>query len=171
MIKASSLSRAVQHFTSVFPIMVNKFIPRVLGFAFREIQRSQGKLQPDQRRISEPTGGMIIPGYLFIYLLVAGLTFSLFSLCNPAFFTQLLVCLRLQEPGCLWQWLERCLGEGAACPSLCSAWEHQGPLPPWGQRDLQPDTHCLPDSTNNSTELNSGQHTQSFEAFEEKGKA
>lgn len=104
MIKASSLSRAVQHITSVFPIiMVNQFIPRVLGFAFREIQRSQGKLQPDQCHTSEPTGEMTTPGYLFIYLLIAGLTFSLFCLCNPAFFTQLLVCLWLQEPDCLWQ--------------------------------------------------------------------
>lgn len=100
---------------------------------------------------------MITPGYLFISLLIAGLTFSLFCLCNPAFFTQLLVCLWLQAVcGSSWRlappWLQQCLAEGAACPIplLCSG-STRALLPPWAQRHLQPDTHCPSDCTNDST--------------------
>lgn len=58
MIKASSLVRAARYITSVFPIIENQIIPAAVGFAFREIQRSQGKLQPDQCCMS---GGVITP--------------------------------------------------------------------------------------------------------------
>lgn len=66
MIKASCLVRAAQYITSVFPLIENQFIPAAGGFAFRERQRSQGRLHPDQCCTSELTGGVITPLYLFI---------------------------------------------------------------------------------------------------------
>jgi len=101
MIKASSLVRAAQYITSVFPLIENQFIPAAVGFAFREMQRSQGRLRPDQRCTSRAHRWGDYSS-LFIYLLIAWkwshLTFSLFCPCNPTFFHVLLVCLWLQDP-------------------------------------------------------------------------
>lgn len=179
MIKASSLARAVQHITSVFPIMVNQFIPRTLSFAFREIQRSQGKLQPDQCCTSELTGGMITPGYLsvnswsdifFILSLQSCILYptsclSVTSSAQPS----MAVAGALQLPGC--RQLERCLREGAACshPSALPG-STRGPLPPWGQRELQPDAHCLSNIKNNSPRAALGTAHSAFRSFWRKGK-
>lgn len=72
-IKTSSLVGTARYITFVFSVITNQLIPPAVGLAFREIQRLQGKLRPDQCCKSALTGGVITLFilYFFIYLLKA----------------------------------------------------------------------------------------------------